>query len=62
MAGTCALKVGCKIKYNPDQKDGFVYVTEVKAASDYDSKHDSATVKIIYKLDEANDTLAPTRR
>ena len=62
MAATNGLKVECKTKYNPNQKDESVYETEVKAASDYDSIHDVATVKIIYKLDEANDTPAPITR
>ena len=51
--GTYGLDVQCKTKFNPNHKDGPAYETEIKATSDYDEKHDVATVKVTFALNEA---------
>ena len=52
MAGTYGLDVDCTTKYNPNHKDGPVYETILKATSDCAEKHDVATVKVTYALNE----------
>ena len=58
MAGTYGLDVECKTKFNPDHQDGPVYETEIKATSDCAEKHDVATVRVTYALnDDTNSAL-----
>jgi len=52
MAGTYGLDVDCTTQYNPNHKDGPVYETILKATSDCAEKHDVATVKVTYALNE----------
>merc|ERR1712238_144327 len=52
MAGTYGLDVDCTTQYNPNHKDGPVYETMLKATSDCAEKHDVATVKVTYALNE----------
>ena len=52
MAGTYGLNVECKTEFNPDHKDGPVYETEIKVTSDSAEKHDVATVKVTYALND----------
>jgi hypothetical protein len=57
MAGTCGLDIDCETRYNPNHKYGPVYETVIKATSDCENKHDVATVKVAYALNEAGGSI-----
>ena len=51
-ANAKAVDVDCTTKYKPNHKEGPVSETELKTMSDCAEKHDVATVKVTYALND----------